>query len=274
MAVTRDQLVDAAIDVLDESGLAGLTLRQVAARLGVQAPALYWHVRSKRELLDLMAEAIVARAVPTGRHEPAPGQDWSQWLSERIQAIYQSLLAHPDSAQVIAGNRPTWTTLPQIEQLLGILVRAGFPPGEALQALLALGNLVTGCVLEEQASASRPASPELDEAMRAELANPEGRFPLLAAAARAADPTGPESFRYALRLMMAGLRGRHAELRDQAAEPPGRSAEPPDRSAGPPAPDAPPHDQDVPPHDQGAGPGPPPPNRSLDSAGLGWSSPV
>jgi TetR/AcrR family tetracycline transcriptional repressor len=216
VAVSREQLVETAIEVLDESGLAGLTLRQVAARLGVQAPALYWHVRNKRELLDLMAEAIVARSVPTDRQQPVPGQPWWEWLAERTQAVCESLRAHPDSAQVIAGNRPTWQTLPQIEHLLGTLVEAGFPPVEALQAVLALGNLIMGCVLEEQASAARPVDPERDEALRAELLAVSGRFPVLAAAARGPDPNGPDTFAYALRLMIAGLRGRHAELRAAA----------------------------------------------------------
>jgi TetR/AcrR family transcriptional regulator, tetracycline repressor protein len=218
VAVTRDQVVETAILVLDEAGLAGLTLRQVAARLGVQAPALYWHVRNKRELLDLMAEAIVARSVPADRHQPAPGQPWWEWLTERTRAICQSLRAHPDSAQVIAGNRPTWKTLPQIEHLLGILVEAGFPPVEAMQALFALGNLITGCVLEEQASASRPADPEREEVMRAELLGGSNRFPVLAAAARAMGPDDTGTFEYGLRLMIAGLRGRHAELRAAAPD--------------------------------------------------------
>jgi TetR/AcrR family tetracycline transcriptional repressor len=233
MAVTRDQLVETAILVLDEAGLAGLTLRQVAARLGVQAPALYWHVRNKRELLDLMAEAIVAQSIAANQQQPAPGQAWWEWLAERTQAICESLRAHPDSAQVIAGNRPTWKTLPQIEQLLGILVGVGFPPVEALQAVLALGNLVTGCVLEEQASASRPADPERDEAMREELLGSHGRFPILTQAATGHGPNGPDTFEYALRLMIAGLRGRHAELRAAArSRPDGALAEMADAVAG------------------------------------------
>jgi len=47
-----------ALKLLDEVGLDGLTLRRLAAELGVQAPALYWHFANKRELLDHMAQAI------------------------------------------------------------------------------------------------------------------------------------------------------------------------------------------------------------------------
>ena len=217
MAVTREQLVAAAIEVLDESGLAGLTLRQVATRLGVQAPALYWHVRDKRQLLDLMAESIVSRSVPPEVHEPAPGQPWWEWLTERTTAMWLSLRAHPDSALVIAGNRPTWESLPYIERLLAILVGLGFPPAEALRTVIALGNLVTGCVLEEQASANRPAEEERDDAIRAELRSGT-RFPTLAAAANGLAPNGPAGFEHGLRLMIAGLRGRLAQLRAEALQ--------------------------------------------------------
>jgi len=58
--LSLDQLVEAAIALLDEEGLDGLTTRALAARLGVQSPALYWYIRDKGELLDLVADAICA----------------------------------------------------------------------------------------------------------------------------------------------------------------------------------------------------------------------
>jgi TetR/AcrR family tetracycline transcriptional repressor len=58
--------------------------RRLATELGVSAPTLYWHVRNKRQLLDLMAEALVARA---GRStSPAPGQPWWDWLAEQARS--------------------------------------------------------------------------------------------------------------------------------------------------------------------------------------------
>ena len=63
MPVTREQIVAVALELLDEAGLDGLTLRQLAARLGIRAPTLYWHVRDKRELLDLLAAVILDQAL-------------------------------------------------------------------------------------------------------------------------------------------------------------------------------------------------------------------
>ena len=55
VALTQEQVVKRAVDLMAEAGLEALTLRRLATELGVSAPTLYWHVRNKRELLDLMA---------------------------------------------------------------------------------------------------------------------------------------------------------------------------------------------------------------------------
>ncbi|HHT8960921.1 TPA: TetR family transcriptional regulator, partial [Burkholderia cenocepacia] len=57
--LTRDTVLRAALDLLDEVGIDGLSTRRLAERLGVQSPTLYWHFRNKAELLDAMAEAIM-----------------------------------------------------------------------------------------------------------------------------------------------------------------------------------------------------------------------
>jgi AcrR family transcriptional regulator len=131
VALTQEQVVERAVELMAEAGLEALTLRRLATELGVSAPTLYWHVRNKRQLLDLMAEALVARA---GRSSsPAHGQPWWDWLAEQARLQWRVLTAHRDAALVIAGNRPTETSLPGIEQILASLVAVGFPPDEALR---------------------------------------------------------------------------------------------------------------------------------------------
>ena len=120
MPVTRGQIVAAALDLLDEAGLDGLTLRQLAGRLGIRAPTLYWHVRDKRELLDLLAAAILDEALAAWR-EPQPGQPWWEWLGARARVMRAALLAHRDSARIVAGNRPPESSLPGIERQLQAL---------------------------------------------------------------------------------------------------------------------------------------------------------
>lgn len=212
MALTRDEIVQAAIQLLDEAGLEGLSLRRLADRLGVRAPTLYWHVRDKRQLLDLMAEAIIAQVEPEELSRPRHGQPWWEWLAERSQRAFQALIAHRDAALVMAGNRPTDRTLPHLEDILGTLVAVGFPPTEALQSVVSLGTLVMGCALEWQAEAARSADPEAERAA-ATLLELREQYPNLVAAVSGLLVSNPQAmFEHGVRLMIAGLRARHAEL--------------------------------------------------------------
>src|SRR5262252_3721695 len=97
VGLTREQVVRAALDLLDEVGLGGLSMRGLADRLGVRAASLYWHLRDKEQLLDLLSEAILGE-VP----EPAGGP-WRPALEGLAQSYRRVLLAHRDAARVVAG---------------------------------------------------------------------------------------------------------------------------------------------------------------------------
>ncbi len=214
MALTREQVVRRAVELMAEAGLEALTLRRLATDLGVSAPTLYWHVRNKRQLLDLMAEALVARAGRTTA--PAPGQPWWEWLAERARRQFQVLTSHRDAALVVAGNRPTEATLPEIEQVLASLVAVGFPPDEALATILSIGNYVIGCAVERQAEAARDPDPERDALLLEQAAG----LPNLRTAMAALEGPGPAAsdagFEHGLALLIAGLRARHARLLEPA----------------------------------------------------------
>jgi TetR/AcrR family tetracycline transcriptional repressor len=216
VALTRQQVVRTAVALLDEVGLEGLTLRRLATELGVQAPTLYWHVRDKRELLDLMAEAIVVDLAPHRPASPRHGQPWWEWLAEGSRTMYRALLSHRDAALVVAGNRPTEDAWPRIEEMVGTLVTVGFPPAEAVRSILALGAYVGGCAVEQQAARARPElAPERQAAVDAARAalQDSGRYPYLAAATAEFDAAGPDAeFEHGLELMLAGMRARLALL--------------------------------------------------------------
>jgi TetR/AcrR family tetracycline transcriptional repressor len=223
VALTRDDIVRTAVRLLDDVGLEGLTLRRLATELGVSAPTLYWHVRHKRELLDLMAEQMIDLDRRSGR--PRHGQPWWEWLTEQASIQWDGLVAHRDAALVAAGNRPTPAALPLIEETLGTLVAVGFPPGEALTALLTIGHHVIGCAVEHQAEAARSREvqrngPGDDGVVRGLDAD---RYPYITAAARSPADDGTQTFRYGLDLIVAGLRARHAQLVAPAGAMSGRS---------------------------------------------------
>jgi TetR/AcrR family tetracycline transcriptional repressor len=195
--------------MIDDEGLTGLTLRGVAGRLGVSAPTLYWHVKDKRHLLDLVADQVLAE-VPDSTRTPRDGESIPEWLAESIRLRRALLLAHRDSVQVVAGNRPTEAALPGIERTLRVLVDAGLQPGEAVRVLTALGSFLLGDVLETQAAKDRPL-----EDSHGDL----GAFPLLTAASRTIGDDD-ERFEEGLALFLDGLTVRLARRRatDQATD--------------------------------------------------------
>lgn len=221
MPVTRGQIVAAALDLLDEAGLDGLTLRQLAGRLGIRAPTLYWHVRDKRELLDLLAAAILDEALAAWR-EPQPGQPWWEWLGARARVMRAALLAHRDSARIVAGNRPPESSLPGIERQLQALGGAGFTPRDGLLALLALNAYVIGDVIDQQADETRQrpaptkALPSVASEGPADGAGtppgigPDGPYPLLSAAIGGMS-SPDQRFEHGLGALIAGFRAQQAE---------------------------------------------------------------
>lgn len=218
MSVTRDDVVNTAIQLLQEVGLEGLTLRRLATELGISAPTLYWHVKDKRELLDLMADTMVRLA--REKMPPFPeGLPWDEKIAEGMRRQYESIILYRDGARVVAGNRPTDASLPQIESFLKLWVEAGFPPAEALAHILTFGDFVIGSALEYQAEVDRRRTHPADDV--ASLWKKMEAYPTLYAASKArgagheaAVKAGqrPSSFERGLRLLMAGLRARHAEL--------------------------------------------------------------
>jgi len=219
MAVTRDDVIHTAIQLMQEVGLDGLTLRRLGKELGISAPTLYWHVKDKRELLDVMAETMVAdqraKQPPFPTHLP-----WDERVAEGFRRQYQALTAYRDGARVVAGNRPTERAMPQIEGFLKIWVEAGFSPEEALATILSMGDYVTGSALEYQAETERRRTESTEK--RSEVWARMSAYPTLHAAAlgRMKQLSGArfgESFEHGLRLLMAGLRARHAEIMAEKA---------------------------------------------------------
>jgi TetR/AcrR family transcriptional regulator, tetracycline repressor protein len=203
----RTTIVDTALRLLDEVGLDGLTLRRLAHELGVQAPALYWHVKNKQELLDLMAARITSLA--DHPKAPAPGQAWSAWLTELAIQQRHSLLAHRDGAKLVAGTRPFESMFDIIEQMLASLVEVGFTPGQAVRGVTTMNMYVGGFVLEEQAEQSRwqeSGTLESDEEAFGRLAG-TGRWPMVVSAfAESGDPNGDEAFADGVAMIVAGMR--------------------------------------------------------------------
>jgi len=150
MKLQHDTVVQTALDLLNEVGVEKLTTRKLAERLGVQQPALYWHFKNKRALLDAMAEAML-----TDRHPhslPAPGERWRTFLAQNARSFRQALLAYRDGARIHAGTRPSEARSGSVaEAQIRFLNDAGFSLTDAAYALVTVSHYTVGAVLEQQA---------------------------------------------------------------------------------------------------------------------------
>jgi TetR/AcrR family transcriptional regulator, tetracycline repressor protein len=206
MALDRETVVRAALRLLDEAGLDGLTLRKLASELGVQAPALYWHFKSKQDLLDEMAATVFADAIREFGM-PAESITWSAWALEYGHRLRQMLLRYRDGAKMYSGRYQTDNALfAPMQVALQKFLAAGFSLNDAASGLLTIYCYVVGFTIEEQAVYPRPG--ELDEKYdlekRAERIDSE-KLPLALAAGQEAFSRFDERFEKGLQTIVRGL---------------------------------------------------------------------
>ena len=133
---------------LDEAGLEAFSARKLAARLGVQVGALYWHYPSKRALLDAVADHIVGEAHAVGVAEggwPEGGRGDDPRLARRDARACRRCAPRRRDGEPGAG---AWA---YITRLRGVLTRAGMDPATGERAADVLTSYLNGHTIEEQA---------------------------------------------------------------------------------------------------------------------------
>ncbi|MDO5500820.1 MAG: TetR family transcriptional regulator, partial [Propionibacteriaceae bacterium] len=120
MALTRSAIVGAALSILDDYGLADLSMRRIATSLGAAPAALYWHVANKQTLLAALAEELLVGLA-------APGELTREGLSQWCTDLRDRLLAHRDGAELVSSvlAMRLLETSP-VDLLAEALVQAGF----------------------------------------------------------------------------------------------------------------------------------------------------
>jgi TetR/AcrR family tetracycline transcriptional repressor len=140
---TRDAVVEAALRVVDDVGLEGLTIRAVAQRADAPPMSLYVHFSNKEELLDLMYTQV-ANLMYADRRQPT----WQLELAALCDQIRALLSEHPRWIPLL--SRPATTaSLPLRERLLKLMVQEGMTPEAALAGVSSAVILSIGLVLAE-----------------------------------------------------------------------------------------------------------------------------
>jgi AcrR family transcriptional regulator len=158
VTLDRETVVRTGLRVLDDVGLEALTLRKIASELNVQPPALYWHFKNKRDLIDEMATTLL-----TDHVQPVPAdQPWDEFARTYGAGLRTMLLRYRDGAKMFAGTFLTDTSVyQQQEASLRLLTDAGFSLEDAGQVYWTIYSYTIGFVIEEQAVHPRPG--ERDE---------------------------------------------------------------------------------------------------------------
>lgn len=138
----------AAVELLDEVGLDALTTRRLAAKLGVQAGALYRHYPSKQALLDAVAGHLMGEPA-----DPAlPDARWDDVLRAAAAGARAAMLAHRDGARLLTAFQvPPEVGVRSFRRLVDAVVAAGANEERAVRAVDTLFAYVNGFTIEEQA---------------------------------------------------------------------------------------------------------------------------
>ena len=154
--LSRERVLRAALDLVDDEGVGALSMRRLGRALGVEAMSLYGYIQSKDDLIDGVVE-LIFREMPLVVPGPEP---WQQRI-RRHAAIYRSvLLEHPNAVPLVAG-RPLVTegTAAFVESALAELRSIGLEVRTADRVLGVIASFTLGHVSEQTGAGRRTASP-------------------------------------------------------------------------------------------------------------------
>jgi AcrR family transcriptional regulator len=143
--LTRERVIRVAVSVADDAGIASLTMRKLAERLGVEAMSLYHHVANKNEIFDGMVDAVFSEV-----ELPSSENGWREAMHIRAGALRETLLRHPWALRLVESRaNPGPSTLRHHDHVIGCLRGGGFSIAAAAHAFSLLDSYIYGFVLQE-----------------------------------------------------------------------------------------------------------------------------
>ncbi|MFB7633390.1 TetR/AcrR family transcriptional regulator C-terminal domain-containing protein [Streptomyces sp. NPDC056149] len=210
-ALTLGRIVGAAVTVADAEGLAAVSMRRVAAELGVATMSLYRHVADKDDLLIRMMDSVMAE-------DPLPGDPPSGWraaIELAARQLWGLFRRHPWLAPALSVTRPQMinSALPYSEWMLATLHAHGLDLQSAFTAHLTLLNYARGIAVNLEAEREAEAHSGLDSEEWMDTQEPAllailgtGRFPTLSSLATAGYDLDLDAlFEFGLQRLLDGL---------------------------------------------------------------------
>jgi len=199
---TRERLQATALSIVDERGLAGLTMRSLAAELGTGAMTIYNYVDGRIGLEALVTEAVMAQST---WEEPESG-DWRDAVAAVAEGVLLTVRDHPNAIPLmLARGALHESALTPSEAMLAALHRGGYRGTDLLVAFRVVSGYVSGFAQVELAAPRSGPEPAQESEPDATAPDPE-RFPRLAEiGAAAAESDALARFRAGLRIILRGL---------------------------------------------------------------------
>jgi AcrR family transcriptional regulator len=182
--LTRETVVARALEIGTAEGLEAVSLRRVAQELGVTPMALYRHVRDKQDLINAMTEVVLEGIDVTVGY--GAGMTWTERLRLAMDNYKEQIdarpLALPLSIAYTGDGPPSfWRVL---ENLLAILLDAGFQRRDAIVLIRMTSNLLAGYLLLRRQGGPMPVDPHQIDLLRrrfalAQMSLPRDEFPNL-----------------------------------------------------------------------------------------------
>jgi AcrR family transcriptional regulator len=201
---SRERLQEAALALVDEHGVAGLSMRALAARVGTGPMTLYNHVRGREDLEVLVVEAVVAGADWSRERF----DDWREQVHDVAAAMWRAVRAHPQAIPLILTRRTrSHGALEVAEALLAALARSGRTGRDLLIAFRTVSAFVMGFAQAELAGPLAVAAGEraADTIDRVRALPPDAFARLIEVASAATTSDAADEFRDGLDLILAGL---------------------------------------------------------------------
>ena len=148
-ALSKERIVEVAIDILDTEGEDALTFRALAARLATGSGAIYWHVANKNELLTATTNDVIDRVM----RDVIRGAEPQQEIREIAFGVFDAIDAHPWVGAQLSREPGQSAMLQIFEGIGGQLQRLGIPEKALFNAASALVNYVLGVAGQNAANA-------------------------------------------------------------------------------------------------------------------------
>ncbi len=164
--LSRERIVETALEFIDDQGLPGLSMRRLGTMLGVEAMALYRYVPGREQLLDAVVERIVDGMASDPDVPERPENGWQDYLQRLAHGVRRVALAHPKVFPLVASRpaeapwlRPPLRSLRWVESFLEGLGHEGFSDAAGVEAYRAFTSFLLGHLLLEVAALGADLGP-------------------------------------------------------------------------------------------------------------------